>query len=166
MNNKVTMFTSNYHEYHKGFYTHNNPTKPLLNIKYTDFREFPDDEEFPYYSAYELLCGSCHFFALSLKKIFNYNAYVIEGIDRRGFHAFCQIYKKGTWYYVDARGITSSFNEFMDVARTFVGDEYIIRPVTANDVDEWEKDDNYKEEAYAFAEAVIKEYKECYTLEQ
>ena len=43
-------------------------------------------------------------------------------------------------------------------------DEYIIRPVNSNDIDEWERDSDYNEEAYAFAEAVINKYKECYIL--
>lgn len=52
----------------------------------------------------------------------------------------------------------------MSVAKTFVTDGFIIRPVEINDVDEWEKDDNYNDKAYAFAEAVIERYKECYVL--
>ena len=52
----------------------------------------------------------------------------------------------------------------MSVAREFVSDEYTIRPVTPDDIEEWEKDSDYNEEAYAFSEAVIEKYKECYTL--
>lgn len=91
-----------------------------------------------------------------MKKIFDYNPYVIEDRIGIGFHVFCQIYRNRKWYYVDARGITSSFSEFMDIAKIFVDDEYIIRPINSNDVDEWERDSNYNEEAYAFIEAVIK----------
>lgn len=164
MSNKEAICTFSRFEYHKGFYNDGDPIKSLLDINYTDFFEFPDDDDFPYTTAYELLCGSCHHFALSLKKALNYNPYIIEGIDEKSFHAFCQIYRNGKWRYVDARGITSSFNEFMDIAKRFVGDEYIIRPVNSNDIDEWERDSNYNAEAYAFAEAVIKKFKECYTL--
>lgn len=155
----------NRYEHHKGFYNDNDPEESLLHINYTDFWEFPDDNDFPYYTAHELLCGSCHHFALSLKKALNYNPYIIEGKQGGGsFHAFCQIYKNKKLYYVDARGITESFDEFMDVAKRFVPDEYIIRPVNDNDVDEWESDSNYNKEAYAFAEAIINKYKECYIL--
>lgn len=164
MSNKEPMCVFNRYEYHKGFYNDEDPTKALLKIYYTDFFEYPGDDDFPYDTAHELLCGSCHHFALSLKKALNYNPYIIEGINGRSFHAFCQIYKNKKWYYVDARGITSSFNEFVDIAKIFVSDEYIIRPVYSNDVDEWERDSDYNEEAYAFAEAVIEKFKECYTL--
>lgn len=52
----------------------------------------------------------------------------------------------------------------MFVAREFVSDEYTIRPVEEEDIEEWKKDSNYDDEALAFAEAVIEKYKECYTL--
>ena len=165
MSNNEALCSFNRYEYHKGFYNDEEPTKSLLKIYYSDFFEYPDDDEFPYHTAYELLCGSCNHFALSLQKKYNYNPYVIEGKNQKGFHAFCQIYRNRKWYYVDARGITSSFNEFMDVAKTFVTDEYIIRPVNSNDVKEWEDYSNYNEEAYAFADAVIQKYERYYILE-
>lgn len=59
--------------------------------------------------------------------------------------------------------MTSSFDEFMEVAKQFVHDEYIIRPVLPEELAEWEKEDYYKEASY-FAESVIEKYKECYTL--
>ena len=65
---------------------------------------------------------------------------------------------------MDARGITSSFDEFMVVASEFVGDEYIIRPVTLGDIEEWKNDSNYEDEALSFAEAVIEKYKDYYRL--
>lgn len=151
-----------YGEYHKGFYNDGDPIKTLLKIYYTDYFEYNDDDDFPYDTAHSLLCGSCHHFALSLKKACGYTPYIIEGRNKRGFHAFCQIYRNRKWFYVDARGITSCFSEFMDVAKTFVTDEYTIRPVSSDDIEEWEKGSQYNGEAYAFSEAVINEYQECY----
>lgn len=136
----------------------------LCQIRYTDFFEYPDDDEFPYDSAYSLLCGSCNHFAVSLQKVLGYNPYVIEDKNGKGFHAFCQIYKRGKWYYVDARGVTSSFDEFMKVASEFVSDEYTINPATSDVIAEWENGGDYNEEAYAFAEAVISKFRDYYTL--
>ncbi len=150
--------------WHKGFYNENDIMDALYAVNYTDFFEEPDDDEFPYDSAHSLLRGSCHHFALSLQKVLGYNPYIIEGNNKTSFHVFCQIYQRRSWYYIDARGITTSFDEFMSVAREFVSDEYTIRPVTPDDIEEWEKDSDYNEEAYAFSEAVIEKYKECYTL--
>lgn len=124
----------------------------------------PDDDEFPYDSAHALLRGSCNHFAVCLQKVLGYNPYIIEGKNHVSFHAFCQLYKNRTWYYVDARGITTSFDEFMTVAREFVSDEYTIRPATTEDIVEWEKGSKYNEVAYAFAEAVIRKYQMYYTL--
>lgn len=163
MRNKETEFIADFYESHKGFYNDENPEKILSKINYSDFFIEPDnDEEFQYSTASSLLCGSCHIFALSLKEILGYKPYIIEGINRRGFHAFCQVYKNFKWYYIDARGITSSFKEFMDVAQRFVSDEYIIRPVNDIDIEEWKKDSKYDQEAFAFAKAIINKFKECY----
>ena len=75
------------------------------------------------------------------------------------------MFKNGNWYYIDARGVTSSFDEFMSVAKRFVTDEYTIRPIIPKDIEEWEIGSEYNEEAYAFAEVIIKKYRDCYTLE-
>lgn len=151
--------------WHKGFYNNNDSKFSALNeINYTDFFEEPEDDEFQLDSAYWLLCGSCNHWAVSLQKVLGYTPYVIEQIDGRGFHAFCQIYHNGTLFYVDARGITSSFDEFMTIARKFVKGEYIIKPATPEVIEEWECDVDYNEEAYAFAEAVINKFINYYTL--
>ena len=155
---------SNQIVYHKGFYNQSDPINSLRKILYQDFFPVPKDEEFPYTWACDLLMGSCHLFALALKQIFNYTPYIIEPNHKRGFHVFCEIYKNGQWYYIDARGITTSFNEFMEVAKIFVTDEYSIRPIEQSDIDKWNNDDNYVKEGKAFAEKVIKKYKAFYEL--
>lgn len=164
MTSKKELRSFSYYGWHKGFYRDEDPENSLSSIKYTDFYDEFEDEEFPYYSAHQLLCGSCHLFAISLQKIFNYTPYLIQGNNKRGFHAFCQVFKNGNWYYVDARGVTSSFDEFMSIAKRFVTDEYTIRPIIHKDIEEWESGSEYNEEAYAFAEAIIQEYRDCYTL--
>lgn len=52
----------------------------------------------------------------------------------------------------------------MVVAQEFVRGEYTIREATQEVIEEWESGSEYNDEAYAFAEAVIKEYIECYTV--
>lgn len=95
MANTERMITFERYEEHKGFYNCAEGEKALCNIMYSDFFEYPDeDDDFPYSSAHELLCGSCNHFAMSLSKIFNYNPYIIEGNNKRGFHVFCQIHKR------------------------------------------------------------------------
>ena len=50
----------------------------------------------------------------------------------------------------------------MDIAKQFVSNEYIIRPVNDKDIEKWEEQPYYDDEAYAFAEAIINKYRECY----
>lgn len=152
--------------WHKGFYNaegFDDISYALLKINYTDFFEYPDDEDFPYDTAHSLLRGSCNHFAVALKNVLGYTPYIIEETNGKGFHAFCQAYKGGKLFYVDARGMTTSFDEFMVVGREFVRGEYTIREATQDVIEEWENGSEYNDEAYAFAEAVIKEYIECYT---
>lgn len=162
-NNKDLIYFKCY-GWHKGFYNDEDITKSLCNISYTDFFEYPDDDEFPYDSAHSLLRGSCNHFAVALQKVLGYTPYIIEGKECNSFHAFCQVYRKRTWYYVDARGITSSFDEFMSVASEFVSGVYTIKEATVDVIRSLENGVNYNKEAYAFAEAVINKYRECYTL--
>lgn len=150
--------------WHKGFYNTDDITDALCKISYTDFFEYPNDDEFPYDSAHSLLRGSCNHFAVALKNVLGYTPYIIETIDKRGFHAFCQVSRNGRLYYVDARGVTSSFDEFMVVAREFVRGEYTISQATSEVIEEWESGSEYNEEAYAFAEAMIRKYLEYYTV--
>jgi len=153
--------------WHKGFYNaegFDDISYALLEIYYTDFFEYPDDEDFPYDTAHSLLRGSCNHFAVALKNVLGYTPYVIEETNGKGFHAFCQLYKNGRLYYIDARGVTSSFDEFMVVAREFVRGEYTIRETTQDVIDEWESGSEYNDEAYAFAEAVIRKYIDYYTV--
>ena len=106
MADRGELVSFNSYGWHKGFYNDDNYSDSLLRIRYSDYFEEPDDDEFPYDSAYVLLNGSCNHFAVSLRNVFYYNVHVIEAKDRKGFHAFCQVYKNRQWYYVDARGIT------------------------------------------------------------
>ena len=162
MRERREFYSMSSYGWHKGFYNDKDFEESLWNIDYNDFGEVPEDDDmFPYDSAHQLLCGACNLFALALQKEFNYNMYIIKERKNTGFHVFCQVYKNKRWHYIDARGITTSFDEFMDIAGRFVKEEFTIRLVNSRDIKEW-RDDVYFEEACAFAEAVIKKYRDCY----
>lgn len=150
--------------WHKGFYNDNDPEKSLCDISYTDFFTKPDDVNFAYDDAHPLLRGSCHLFALSLSKVLGYSPYLIETKDGMHFHAFCQAYSKNRHYYIDARGVTTSFDEFMDVAEDFVTGEFNIREIDSQDIERWKIDEVYFKEALLFAETVIKNFEDCYRI--
>ena len=52
----------------------------------------------------------------------------------------------------------------MEIANDFVNGEFIISPVTKDDILEWEKGFDYNDEAYMFSEAIIEKYKSYYTI--
>lgn len=90
--------------------------------------------------------------------------YVINETTGRGFHAFCQIYKEKKWYFVDARGVTTSFSEFAGGIIRFVEGEFIIRPVGDDDIMNWKSYNEYSDDGLKFAEAFIEKYKEYYLI--
>ena len=144
-------------EKHKLFYNNVDPKSALSSIPYSAFFDEPDGE-FPYSSANDLLSGSCDSFALALHKLLNYSPYIIKEASDKGFHAFCQVYKGGEWYYVDARGMTTSFSEFVNGIKFFVNSEFIIRPVSARDIMDWKSSNEYSDYGLKFAEAFIERY--------
>ena len=85
----------NSYGWHKGFYNDESYSDSLLKIHYSDFFGEPDEDEFPYDSAYVSLNGSCNHFAVSLRNVFNYNVYVIEQKDKKDFMSFVKLTKIG-----------------------------------------------------------------------
>ncbi len=90
--------------------------------------------------------------------------HIIEQTNKKGFHVFCQVYKDNNWYYIDVRGATSDFNEFINGIRLFIKSEFIIRKVTDYEIIAWEdgiEDINITRE---FALAMIKKYRNYYMI--
>ena len=165
MDKRSELISFGRYEWHKGFYNYTNAEDSLCNISYTDFfATLPDDDDFAYDDAYPLLRGSCHVFAVALSQVLGYTPYIIESENQKGFHAFCQTYQKRRLFYVDARGATTSFDEFMDVAKSFVHGEFVIRKITTQEIEEWKRSENYFVEALSFAEEIIKKYEEYYRI--
>lgn len=152
-------------ECHKGFYNEEGFSNALGEIDYSDRFECPDDDEgaFIFSSAEYLLRGECGCFALALQDIFGYTPYVIESADDKGFHAFCLAKRNGRFYYIDARGVTTNFDEFMLVASEFVRGEYIIKVATKEDAESWKRGEFY-EYAFSFSKALINDCREYYTV--
>lgn len=170
MSEKAELRSFERYGFHKGFYNYDDYMSALDEVRFDDYFQLPNNPEFPYDTARTLLKGSCHLFALALNKIFGYNIYEIKGKTGGGFHAFCQVFRrnrsmgyKQEWYYVDARGMTSCFDEFIDGIHEFVSDEYMIKSLGIDEINAWDSN-QYDVEAIAFAEAVIKQYKDFYEL--
>ena len=154
-------------EIHKGFYCDDNDFANLIEIDYEGHLPQIDDGEEHLTSAGCLLRGSCQAFALKVEEILGYKPFIIESHNGKGHHVFCQAtLLNGKNAFIDARGVTTSFDEFMEVAAEFVEGPFVIRRVDKNDKAEWQRssDTNSHKEHLALAEAVIKENIECYEL--
>ena len=152
-------------ELHKGFYCDNNNFANLEEIDYNGHLTQIDDDEHVT-SAGCLLRGSCQAFALKIEEILGYKAFIIEEKERHRFHAFCLAFLNGKKAYIDARGVTTSFDEFMEVAREFVEGPFDIRRINEKDVAKWQSSsDNSHEEHLALAEKVIIDNTECYKID-
>lgn len=162
----------NENEFHKGFYNDCDYSLSLDCIEYEDFfgicesDDEDKDEIASYGEAGVFLKGACHRFAFMLNKIFGYPMYVIKGKDdRSSFHAFCIIDYKGKKCYVDARGITSSLDEFKNVIeKEFVLGEHEIEPIGRDFVEENDFEAKYITEIDSFAEIFINQYRVCYEI--
>ena len=153
-------------ELHKGFYCDNNNYANLKDIDYDGHLTQIDDDEEHLTSAGCLLEGSCQAFAMKVEEILGYEAFIIEEYNGMGHHVFCQATFEGKNALIDARGVTTSFDEFMEVAGEFVKGPFVIRHIDDKDIAEWQSSsDNSHEEHLALAEAVINANIECYRID-
>ena len=154
-------------EKHKGFYCDDNDFENLREIDCDGHLTQIDDDEEHLTSAECLLRGSCQAFALKVEDILGYKAFIIQEYGGKGHHVFCQATLNGKNAFIDARGVTTSFDEFMEVAGEFVEGPFIVRRINEEDIAEWERnsDSNSHKEHLALAEAVIKANTDCYQLD-
>lgn len=69
----------------------------------------PEDDEFPYSTAYDLHMGICDLFAKALQDAFGYEMARIDYDS--SFHYFCRTDKDGTTCYIDASGISTNLKD-------------------------------------------------------
>ena len=127
----------------------------------------PEDDSSEFHNVYEVasifLQGSCHLFSLALHQEFGYNAFEIrKGMD---CHFFCKATYMGEPIYIDIRGATTSWEEFLSGTYADFHDyDEIIPP----DIEETAKlddpDDLYAEDGLAFAKYLIHEHPEHYNI--
>lgn len=111
------MTTSNIH-FHTGYYN------KAENLSYDSMKQCLELTKFegiedngaheypcPYDGAHDFLQGSCQLFSLALHKKFGYEAFEIQG--KNGVYYFCRSTHNGQPIYIDIRGATTDFNEFL-----------------------------------------------------
>ena len=127
----------------------------------------PEDDASEFHNVYEdasiFLQGSCHLFSLALHQEFGYDAFEI----RKGTscHFFCQATYQGKSIYIDVRGATTGWEEFLSGV---LGDFHDQAEITHQDIEEIAKlndpDDLYAEDGLAFAKYLIHEHPEYYDI--
>ncbi len=110
---------------HTGYYEDNSKLDfcPLENEFLTKFSVKNGDEFDFTFSANDMLHGFCDIFAEVLAKKFNPNYQVYSLLDPSdGYltHCYCMLSDSDKKYYIDVRGITDNFNEFISEFADFV----------------------------------------------
>lgn len=95
-----------------GFYCDNNNFAKLEEIDYEGHLPQIDDEDHLTLAAH-LLRGSCQAFALKIEEILGYKALINEGYNGKSHHIFCQANLEGKIALIDARGVTTNYDEFI-----------------------------------------------------
>lgn len=150
--------------YHTGYYLE--PfwaiKERLESVTYEEVmgRKTPDDEEFIYDNAEIFLNGSCQLFSYALMEKFGYAPYKIK--DRDHVHYFCQASYQKKRVYVDVRGMTTDFGEFLQSSCISDDEAIIITPQEISDEELFEiKQD--KIWGLPFAKAIIERDTTCYS---
>lgn len=115
----------------------------------------------PYQHLSIFLHGSCQLFALALNKKYGYPVYEILQ-NGEMVHSFCIMPYLRQKMYIDIRGATSDFEDFMRGVCIIDGKEYSLR---LRNIQEDERLNNeWDDIGYAFARAIIEKFSEYYEL--
>jgi len=160
----------NYIHFHTGYYkksgkTYDEMSKSLgqeTNNEYFDGKGVISDLPNPYEDASIFLQGSCELFALALHQEFGFKVYTIP--TGMSFHCFCKSNYNGTEVYIDVRGATTDFKEF--ISGVYLAREsYDCHDFTLRDIEDDAKLSNpYDTEGLAFAKHLIHEHPEYYNV--
>ena len=111
-------------------------------------------------TAYIFLHGSCDIFAEQLRKTCtDYDVYRIENKNGRPIHWYAQTNYKNMPIYIDVRGATTSFEEFISEFRPHIVDGYKIQKQTEEVIS---ADEHWVETGILFATAIINDNLDYY----
>lgn len=141
------------------FVTHETMNACLSHIRNEEV-DFTTEEmiECIYYNASIFLQGSCQLFSLALHQEFGYEVRTIS--SGRAFHCYCITERHGKIVYIDVRGATTSFTEFVAGTMLIDLDNFDTTP---RDIEEDARLDEEDDDiGFAFAKYIIREYRERY----
>lgn len=149
--------------FHTGFYENGieNIKKELLEIKSSgDSVEILKNSECVYYSAEDFLHGICHIFAYALHQKFGYDILELKSNSGSTVHWCCISNYNGKEIYIDVRGVTSDFDEFLFEFYPEIREDFsknIIKNLTNYEI-ELEKNE------LKFANEIIEKYYNYYLI--
>ena len=127
--------------------------KDILNIRNNnEIVEKDEENPFEQFSAVDFMTGSCDIFSVCLNEKFDYKIYKI--IQKKEVHYFCFSEIDKIKYYIDVRGFTNSFNEFVNFYRMPKNGE--IKKVSKSEINETKRQKYYLD-GERFAKKIINE---------
>ena len=100
--------------YHNGFYDFaTNDMKCILFSVISSNPSIDDGEKIIYHNADVFLSCSCDIFAYVLHLRFGYDIYYVINESGSIFHCCCILDYDSCRFYIDVRGITNNFDEFL-----------------------------------------------------
>ena len=152
--------------FHNGHYLSGNVDQSLKNVRNSKYSEIRCDDEdavdYQYETADIFLHGSCQLFSLALYKRFGYEAFKITW-EGRHIHYFCMIDVCRTKIFIDVRGMTTDFNEFVSTfCPGLLHSPYSIEPQNIAEDEGLSAEGDVT--GYAFANEIIERYTHFYSL--
>ena len=145
---------------HRGFYLNQNKDflSQLSEIRSKNPANISNNDTV-YYNAYLFLHGLCHVFAYVLHQKYGYDILELKNKSESMVHWCCITTYKGQNIYIDIRGITSDFDEFIMEFQPDIGNNPVRRIVTNLD----DYDDEWENEQLLFANEIILKYENYYS---
>ena len=142
----------------KGFYSSKTEIKKILyEVKSQKLNSTLMNVD---YNAEIFLHGFCHIFAYALHKKYGYKIFEFKNPSGTMIHWCCIKKYKGYKLFIDVRGITSNYNEFLDEFQPDMGE----CPTIKNIVNLSKYNDEWEEKWVDFANEIIEKYPEYYFL--
>lgn len=148
--------------FHKGFYENSkeNSKSQFRKIINEDLTKELEDMDCIYYNAEIFLHGICHIFAYALQQRFGYDILEIKSKSGTTVHWCCSSIYDQKVAYIDVRGITTDYDEFLLEFQPLIGEN----PSKNKIVDSMDYEDEWEPAGLKFANKIITKYYEYYSL--
>lgn len=116
-------------------------------------------------SAYDFLHGCCNEFAYMLNEKYGYPVFEIKGEEGNLIHSFARVDTDSKHYFIDVRGITTDYSEFISEFEDWTDEETSIEntfPVDLQNEGERERNTPSKENR-EFIEKLFSDYGDYYS---